>query len=444
MINSQKVLWEEGMFLTPHHFQQWDRYTDAVLRERVRTIRALDWGVRALKFDEEAVIGGKVQIERCIGVMGNGTFFNAPNRDPVPSARSFKEHFAPKQNRLGVHLAIPVVRSGSLTCSSNGRIPDIPTPLARRTLTLADETRAGSDREIATAVNNIKVLFDGESSDDYQTMKIAEVKLAPTGTYEIAESYVPPCQYTSVSPLLTRILRSVTEILTNKSEDLTGQQRKTGGMGEAARFWLLHTVNTYVPTLLHFHHQQFTHPEQVFLELSRLGAQLCTFAPHQQPKDFPTYDHDDLGTTFGRLEETLRSLLDTVIPTRCIELPLEITGDSLFSASIYDHGLLETARFYISVGADEPQERLIQEIPTKTKVSSRDKVQKLIAMALGGITLRHMPNPPAEIPVQPGRVYFLLEKFGSHWDAIATSRTLSIHIPPDFTDLRLELLAVKD
>ena len=54
------------------------------------------------------------------------------------------------------------------------------------------------------------------------------------------------------------------------------------------------------------------------------------------------------------------------------------------------------------------------------------------------------PTPPAEIPVQPGRNYFHLQKAGEHWDAVKSSRTMSIYIPPEFTGLKLELMAVKE
>jgi type VI secretion system protein ImpJ len=248
----------------------------------------------------------------------------------------------------------------------------------------------------------------------------------------------------SVSPFVVQLLRRVTEILSSKSGDLAGQQRKTGGMAEAARFWLLHTMNSHLPALLHCYHQERVHPEQVFLELVGLAAELCSFAGHEHPRDLPVYDHDDLSQTFGLLGEKLQFLLDTVIPTHCVELPLESTDNALFSCRVRDASLLREAQFYIAVGADEREDKMLVEIPAKTKISSREKVQDLIAMAMRGVQLRHVANPPAEIPVQPGRLYYKLEKFGPHWEAIEAAGTISIHIPPDFNDLRLELLAVKD
>lgn len=443
MIATQKTLWEEGMFLTPQHFQQWDRYHEALLCQRLKSIRPLDWGLTALALDEDALLNGTLTLTRCAGTMRDGTYFDAPVRDPLPASRSFLEFFNPQAKVLGVHLGIPILRSGGLVCRPLIEGDGVPTPGTRKTVTVDDETRVGSEREIATVVHNLRVLFEGESFDDFESMKIAEIGMTPTGGYAPIPNYVPPCQYTSVSPFVEHLLRQASEILISKSEELAGQQRKTGGMAEAARFWLLHTANSHLPRVVHYYHQDRVHPETVFLELSQLAAELCTFAGSERARDLPVYVHDDLGTTFSQLAERLRYLLDTVIPTKCVEIALEAKGESLFTGRVDDPALLEQAQFYLSVGADAPEDTLLSQIAAKARVSSRDKMQELIASALRGIRLKHVPSPPAEIPVEPGHVYFQIEKFGPHWDAIAASHTIAVHVPLDFANFRLELLAVK-
>ncbi len=44
-----KVLWTEGLFLQPHHFQQADRYTEALVAGLARRIVPYAWGVSALE-----------------------------------------------------------------------------------------------------------------------------------------------------------------------------------------------------------------------------------------------------------------------------------------------------------------------------------------------------------------------------------------------------------
>ena len=49
-----KVLWTEGLFLQPHHFQQADRYTEALVGGLARRVTPYAWGFSALEIDEEA------------------------------------------------------------------------------------------------------------------------------------------------------------------------------------------------------------------------------------------------------------------------------------------------------------------------------------------------------------------------------------------------------
>ena len=50
----------------------------------------------------------------------------------------------------------------------------------------------------------------------------------------------------------------------------------------------------------------------------------------------------------------------------------------------------------------------------------------------------------AEIPVQPGRQYFQIDKAGEHWESVKKSRSISFYIPPEFKNLKLELMGVKE
>jgi len=132
------------------------------------------------------------------------------------------------------------------------------------------------------------------------------------------------------------------------------------------------------------------------------------------------------------------------VPTRCIPIPLQRVRESVYNARVADEQLLETGHFYLAVMAEVPVEKIAREIPIKAKISSVDRIDKLIASALRGINIKHLPAPPAEIPVQPGRTYFEFDKAGDHWAAIKSSRALSVYVPPEFTALKMELMAVKE
>ena len=123
---------------------------------------------------------------------------------------------------------------------------------------------------------------------------------------------------------------------------------------------------------------------------------LFTFAAEGHPKETPLYAHEDLSGTFTGIEELLRRLLETVIPTRCTPIPLERTRDSLYTGRVPDERMLELAQFYLAVMANVPEDKVVKEVPLKAKVSSLDRVELMVESGLWEI--------PSGDPAQPGTV----------------------------------------
>lgn len=59
-----RVLWQEGMFALPQHFQQQQRHNDAMLRERLDALGDFAWGFTELSLNTELLAQGKVMIDR--------------------------------------------------------------------------------------------------------------------------------------------------------------------------------------------------------------------------------------------------------------------------------------------------------------------------------------------------------------------------------------------
>ena len=52
---TSKLLWGEGLFLRPQHFQRQDAYHEARLAEAVRSLHPHAWGVQRLEVDTDAL-----------------------------------------------------------------------------------------------------------------------------------------------------------------------------------------------------------------------------------------------------------------------------------------------------------------------------------------------------------------------------------------------------
>ncbi len=450
MTRLEKVLWSEGLFLTPQHFQQWDRYYEEFVGFRLRSLSTFAWGAEELEFNAEALQNGVVELLRCRAVFPDGMPLNIPETDPAPPSRNFSTEFSPSSERLSVHLAVPSLRPGGANLRSNG---DAPTDsMARFRMTsasVADENTGENPQPVTLATKNVRLLL-GEDVSGHVSLKVAELRRTPEGKVVLEDFFIPPATALTASKYLADIVRRLYEVLTAKSVTLSDQRRQKGpGMADfttsdVANFWLLHTVNSYLPVVMHFHHVQKIHPEQLYLAMARLAAELTTFVTDASPGDIPKYFHSDLTRTFTELDRRLRVLLETVIPTRCVPIPLERTKESLYVGRILDDRLLTQAEFFLGVYARIPETQIIERVPRKTKIASLDTINYLLGQALPGVLLRPVPIPPGPIPARMGFKYFRLEKLGTYWDTIAASRSVCIYFPAEFPELKLELYAVKD
>ncbi|SFB25050.1 Type VI secretion, VC_A0110, EvfL, ImpJ, VasE [Azotobacter beijerinckii] len=68
---SNRVLWAEGMFLRPQHFQQHDRYLERLVGGRCRALQVGGWGFAELRLDEALLTQGKLAILAARHLLGS-------------------------------------------------------------------------------------------------------------------------------------------------------------------------------------------------------------------------------------------------------------------------------------------------------------------------------------------------------------------------------------
>src|SRR5678815_609690 len=104
----RKVVWAEGMLLTPQHFQQWDQYYDQLLIERLRFLSPFGWGVTQLDIDHDGLANGRLTLLRLTGIMPDGLVIRIPEGDAAPQTRLWGDLFKPSRDQLDVYLGVPL------------------------------------------------------------------------------------------------------------------------------------------------------------------------------------------------------------------------------------------------------------------------------------------------------------------------------------------------
>ena len=245
---------------------------------------------------------------------------------------------------------------------------------------------------------------------------------------------------------LMTMLRGLVETLVSRSGQLAGMRRQRDqsladfSASDVASFWLLYTINTHLPILHQMMRSPHVHPEAVYAQMLSLGGALTTFSRSIGPLDFPKYEHEKLGSCFLQLESQLMDLLNTVIPSRFIALPLRQVRDSVYVTDIERDEYLENSRLYLAIAAEVAISEMIKRVPVLVKVCSATHLDTLIRQALPGLPMTHVVSPPQEIPVKLQYQYFSLDRAGAAWDAIRRARNFGVYVPREIVNPRMELI----
>ncbi|HEV2493988.1 MAG TPA: type VI secretion system baseplate subunit TssK [Terriglobia bacterium] len=440
----QPVVWSKGTFLSPQHLQVQDRFLESTLEFRLSALSYRPWGFRELRIDQEALAGGSFAISSAAGILPDGLPFEIPESDPAPPPRPLAPSFDAEHTTSEVYLAIPHYRERGLNVSVEGTNAD--TRYLADVVMVRDENSGLSEKPLQIARKSFRFLMEGEPRQGYSALRIANIKQTPSGTFELDSTFVPPLLDISASDYLVAILRRLVEILTAKSATLGGMRRQKNQSladftaSDIANFWLLFTVNNYFPLLRHVFETKKGHPEVLFTTMTALAGTLTTFSQKYQPRDLPTYDHDDLTHCFTDLDEKLRELLETVVPSNFISLPLKLVQPSIYATALADDKYLRNTKLYLAISAEMKEADLIKLAPRLIKVGSANQIETFIRQALPGIRLLHMTAPPASIPIKMNYQYFSLNQSGEEWDAVGRARNLAAYVPADFPNPQLELL----
>lgn len=439
-----KVMWTEGMFLQPQHFQQQDRFLGRQLDARIASAVPWPWGYVALQLDDAALLQGRVMLSSARGVLPDGLAFAIPGDDPAPPALDVP---ADVRDELVV-LAVPQSRPGvpeSDVEATEGAMP----PRWRVTDIDAADIHAASLREAPLQIGrlNLRLLLARDANEGYTTLGTARiVERRADGRVVLDSQYVPPLLHAQAHTVLDGYVREVHGMLQQRGDALGARLAQPGraGTGEIVDFLLLQAVNRHQGLFAHLQRLPVLHPERLYDLCLGLAGELATFRERKRPPAYPEYRHDDLAGCFRAVMADLRQSLSMVMEQTAIPIDLQERKFGMRVAIIPDVELLRAAVFVLAVNAQMPGEALRQRFPTQVKIGPAERIRDLVNLQLPGVTLRALPVAPRQIPFHAGYTYFELETRGNElWKQLESSGGLAMHIAGEFPGLALEFWAIR-
>jgi type VI secretion system protein ImpJ len=443
MSEKNRVVWSEGLFLRPQHFQQQERYLEAFIEGRASPLRQYSWGVVELEIERDLLAIGKLGLRRARGIFPDGTPFSMPDNDSLPAPLEIDTQLRDQV----IHLAIPLRKSGAtLTTRGNGgqevtryRSRDFET----RDITV--DSTAAADLEVAGL--NARLMPQSEPAEDFAQIPVAHlVECRADKQVVLDDRFIPTAIACRAAPRLATFLTELQGMLHQRGEELAARAVATGrgGAAEVADFLMLQSINRYEPVVFHLAASAGCHPEELYRLLIEIVGDLSTLtATSRRPPQFPGYRHEDLRASFEPVIRAARECLSTVLSQGAIPIPISQKKFGISVGMITDRTLLDTAAFVLAARADMPTEEFRRRLPQQLKIGPVEKIRDLVMLSLPGIPIEAMAVAPRQIPYHAGFTYFELDRAAELWPALKTSGGIAMHQSGDFAGLALELWAIR-
>lgn len=446
-----RVVWSEGMHLGPHHFQLQSRYFEDVIRFTTSNLWFGDYGIIGCQLDAEALRNGTLSLIHARGIFPDGLSFHMPESEPLPPPRRMADLFPPMRDSVDVLLTVPTRSERGAICALT---PEEIGPGVRyiaEQVIRPDENTGIDEKPLLVGRKNIELKLDTEVDENSVKLPVGRVRRDGSGNFVLDQAFIPPCLRINASERLMILLRRLVEMLEDKARTVIKPKELAAGTTSGfsaqgiSNAWFLHCVNSSIGPLRHLCFSKRPHPEEVFVELSRLAGALCTFGLDSHPSTLPLYQHDHLAECMEALEYHIRTHLELVVPSNCVTIALKPAARYFWEGEITDQRVLSRSRWIFAIHTTKIGEaELIESTPRLVKICSREFLPKLVSRALPGLRLNHMPVPPPAVSPRLETQYFAIDKAGPCWEHMVTTRQLSLYVPGELPEPEVELMVVLD
>ncbi|HYX01299.1 MAG TPA: type VI secretion system baseplate subunit TssK [Reyranella sp.] len=438
---SNRVVWLEGMFLRAQHFQQQDRWLEALVRDRTAALRPHAWGLTEGSINRNLLTTGQFAMANAGGVFEDGTPFALPGATDQPVPLDVPE----STRNAVVYLALPMRQEGSVEVAANGSAEG---RYDQRSFEAYD-THSGSPQPAEVQIGRLRLryMLETDNRAGYHCIGLARVmEVGADRRVTLDDQWAPPALVCSAATPLLGFVQELTGMLNQRGEVLGARLTAPGsrGVADVSDFLLLQSINRAQKLLAHWAADGNVHPVDLYAALVQMSGDFATFTEAtRRPSEYPPYRHADLQRSFAPVIADLRRSLSAVIEQTAIQIPLQERAYGVRVGPITDRGILRSSSFVLTVQADVPTEQLRRLFPSQVKIGAVEHIRELVNVALPGIAVRPLPVAPRQLPFYAGATYFELDRNSQHWKELQSSGGFAVHVSGDFPNLNIELWAIR-
>lgn len=395
----QPVQWFEGMLLSPQHFQQNNSYLEHLIFHQLQRVTPYFFGAIELKFDQTAIAGQKLLVEKIHAVMTDGTVIDYALEDsgqlqsPNGSESSLLSYDLSSiegikpQTPFYIYVAI-AKQSLASSSDSAGTIKRYDSVNTGKVMDYNDYQ---NQVDLVRLRPKLTLLIESELSPNYSYFPIAKLRQSHDGSYQ-SLGYTPALlcvnSSTSESPAgsaLGEKIEYIISLLRNKATEQRNyfieKQASSGPLSNIQK-QNLHYITQFLPGLEVMLKGQRCHPYDLYLALVNLSANMAILQDDVLPPVYPAYNHQDLDRTFSPVLNSIYRVINK------LQLNFEVVGLALTKQGDYHCQYTNTTTpaqlmlsFRLAVGV--AREQLVSWIEN-AYICTEDKMEQLLIERITG------------------------------------------------------------
>ena len=430
----EKVVWQEGMFLSPQHFQQQERYVERYSRQLFTALHPGHAGFTSLSIDPAQLKAGKLFLREASGLFPDGTPFQLTDNLilDIESANA----------GATVYLALPLLRSARIDIATEENLSRSIRykSFARQ---VRDITNHDNDAvELELCVLNPCLLLDSEPMDDYTTLAIARIEeFNSAGDLVLDSTFIPRCIDYRVSKYLHEQVQNLQALIQQHATLIAAQigveeEQKSFQAMQIAYMWL-QALNRYGVWLKQVEYQVDISAATLYRYLAIMAADLSTFTTTLAP-DFPVFDESAIYASFAPVISclllNLRQASKEKVLMVCWDKSL-YEHRRLLRCQIDDRTLFNDGRFILAVASSLGSSGTRTTFIAAAKLCGHNRIAERVRNALSGVPLNILATAPIELRIKPNTVYFEIDTNDVLWqEMVKTCDRLALHVDEQMPD----------
>lgn len=438
---AKQVVWKEGIFISPQHFQQQAIYNKSYIQNYASTQGYTNhFGLSDITLNTDLLKIGKIAVTNCSGLFPDGYYFTLTEEIVIDVPADAVEK--------NVYLSLPIALEGAAAFAQES---DQNTRYICQTVTSYDNASFQNDSiELEVARDNISLSIGKQDMAGFVSFPIARIlETRETGEVIFDKSFIPACIHFQASVYLYDKVKMLQSLIQTRAYEVQkriaiGQDSKSDPSLYKDYLWL-QTLNRWLPwsDWVQQDLQYTTH--QLYRDLTTFSAELSGLTP-ELPNQFNMLKYDGLYQTFSQIFMRLHEQLSMVLQDSVIIFDWD---DKLFDKRrllrtiINNPDSMVSRRFVISVESSMNSDDIAILLPQAATLAGNTNIVELVRNAMSGVELVHLLVAPHELKPKTTASYFEVNTKNELWvDMLNKGEALNIHIDNRISDLTVTLYAL--